>query len=951
MSEALLMKRIFIQLFIISLACLPLAALGQTSGMAQGQVLAANDRPIEGAGVVMTLRSDPTQKQGVFSDANGNFRLRGLSPGAYQLKVSAIGFDTLSQVVTIEAGFNRLGRFALSERTFTADVVEIEGQEAQAQQKGDTTQYNASAFKTNPDANAEDLIRKMPGITVDGGRVNAQGEQVRQVLVDGKPFFGNDPNAALKTLPADVIQKIEVFDEQSEQSKATGFDDGNTTKTINIVTKPETRNGQFGRAYAGAGYEDVYKAGLNWNSFQDARRISVVGQSNNINIQNFSEEDLLGVASAGQGRRRRPWEGGGAGADVNDFLISQRNGIATTHAGGINYSDEWGDKLEVNASYFTNYSDNQALTNLDRVYFVEGDSGLVYRELDTSRSVNLNHRFNLRMEYKPNKRSSILLRPSISFQQNSGTDSTFGRNLINGNLLSTTQNVFSSDLQGLKIDNLLFYRYRFEKRGRSFTLSARTGYDQQDGSSQLNSGLEFLTEPGASLDTLNQRSNLGSSGIDLDVEARYTEPLGKIGLLLVNYSYAPQWNESDRRTYSISPEGDSSLLTAQSSVFTNQYYAHRGGLGVILRKGRKVFFISRVNYQRATLAGEQSFPTVFDSTYQFNNIIPFALFRWRVNDQQNLRVIYRGNTDVPTVGQLQEVIDNSNPFQLTTGNPILSQAYSHRLTVRYGGTNTKTSNVFYFLLNSTFTSDFIGTSSLIARRDTVLPGGVLLQQGGQLSRPVNLDGYRQLNSFITYGFPAKFIKSNLNFNLSGSYTRRPGMINGALNFSDNYATGIGVTLSSNISKNVDFTLSSKSDYNWAFNELQPRLNTEYFSQVSEARINLIFGPGIVFRTSVLHQYIDGLSDGVDPNYILWNLSVAKKLFKNQRGEIELTAFDVLGQNTSVSRNVASTYVEDLQSQVLQQYFMLTFTYQLRQFEPSQEPQRPPYPGYGPPRRP
>ncbi|MEM9986192.1 MAG: outer membrane beta-barrel protein, partial [Bacteroidota bacterium] len=562
-----------------------------------------------------------------------------------------------------------------------------------------------------------------------------------------------------------------------------------------------------------------------------------------------------------------------------------------------------------------------------------------------------NHRFNLRMEYKPNDRSSILFRPSISFQQNSGTDSTFGRNLLDGNLLSTTQNVFSSDLQGLKIDNLLFYRYRFEKRGRSLTVSARTGYDQQDGNSQLNSGLVFLTEPGASLDTLNQRSNLGSNGINLDVEARYTEPLGKVGLLLINYSYAPQWNESDRRTYSISPEGDSTLLPAQSSVFTNQYYAHRGGLGLILRKGRELFFISRLNYQRATLAGTQSFPTVFDSTYQFNNLIPFAILRWRVSDQRNFRLIYRGNTDVPTVGQLQEVVDNSNPFQLTTGNPTLSQAYSHRVTVRYGGTNTETSNVFYFLLNSTFTNDFIGTSSLIARRDTVLPGGILLQRGGQLSRPVNLDGYRQISSFLTYGFPAKWIKSNLNFNLSGSYTRRPGMINEALNFSDNYAAGLGVTLSSNVSKNVDFTLSSKSNYNWAFNELQPNLNTEYFSQVSEARVNLIFGPGIVFRTSVLHQYIDGLSDGLDPNYILWNLGVAKKLFKNQRGEIELTAFDVLGQNTNVSRNVASTYVEDIQSQVLQQYFMLTFTYQLRQFEPTQETERPPYPGYGPPRRP
>ena len=258
----------------------------------------------------------------------------------------------------------------------------------------------------------------MLGITVENGRVNAQGEQVRQVLVDGKPFFGNDPNAALRNLPAEVVQKIEVFDQQSEQSQATGFDDGNTTKTINIVTRPETRNGTFGRMYGGGGYEDVYQGGVSLNFFNSDQRISLVGLSNNINQQNFSEEDLLGVASAGRGRRGRPWEGGGVGADPGDFLIDQQNGIATTHSGGINYSDELTDKLEMNASYFFNYTDNGAVTNLDRVYFVEGDFGLVYRELDSSRTTNINHRFNLRMEYKPNRRSSILWRPNVSFQQN-----------------------------------------------------------------------------------------------------------------------------------------------------------------------------------------------------------------------------------------------------------------------------------------------------------------------------------------------------------------------------------------------------------------------------------------------------------------------------------------------------------------------------------------------------
>ncbi len=931
--------------------------LAQSAALVQGQVLNTSDQPVAGAAVLLQHPTNPELQAGAYTDADGQFRLRGLEAGEYTMRIAAIGFDTLAQTVALSEGFNRLGQITLNERTFTADEVQIEGQVAQAQQKGDTTQYNAGAFQTNPDANAEDLIRKMPGITVDNGRVNAQGEQVRQVLVDGKPFFGSDPNAALKNLPAEVIEKIEVFDQQSEQSQATGFDDGNTTKTINIVTRPETRNGTFGRMYAGGGYEDVYKAGLSLNFFNDDQRISVVGLSNNINQQNFSQEDLLGVASAGRGRRGRPWEGGGVGADPGDFLIDQQNGVATTHSGGINYSDELTDKLEMNASYFFNYTDNNALTTLDRVYFVEGDSGLVYRELDSSRAVNINHRFNLRMEYKPNERNSILWRPSVSFQQSQGADSTFGRNLLNGASVNATENVYSTDFNALRVDNFLRFTHRFEKRGRSLTLSLRNGYNLQNGNSDLGSSLFYFTEPGASQDTLNQRSYLSSNGLTLNVDARYSEPLGKVGLLLVSYNYAPQWNQSDQNTWAITAEGDSTLLAPQSSVFENQYYAHRAGVGTLLRKGRELFFISRIDYQRASLAGQQTFPTVFDSTYSFNNLLPFAIFRWRISNQTNLRVIYRTSIDVPTVSQLQEVVDNSNPLQLSTGNPTLAQAYSHRLVLRYGGTDTETGRVLYFLLNGSLTNDYIGNSSLIARRDTTLPSGIVLQPGAQLSRPVNLDGFRSVNTLFTLGFPVKFIKSNFNINLSGNYTRRPGLINEELNFSDNYQAGAGVTLSSNISEKVDFTVSSRTNYNWAFNELRPNLNTEYLSQVSEARLNLIFGPGIVFRSSLLHQYTQGLSDGLDPNYLLWNVSVAKKLFENQRGEIELTAFDVLGQNTSVNRNVSSIFVEDVQTQVLQRYFMLTFTYNLRQFEAGSGGESPYGPGGyggrpdGPPRRP
>ncbi|RMG68351.1 MAG: TonB-dependent receptor, partial [Bacteroidetes bacterium] len=222
---------------------------------------------------------------GKITNERGLFRFDGLSAGDYGLEIRLAGFDTLRQAISLSRERTFLGVIALSPRSYALDQVRIEAERAAGQQKGDTTEFNASAFTTNPDATAEQLVQKLPGVMMQNGQVTAQGEQVQQVLVDGRPFFGNDPSAALRNLPAEVVDKIQVFDQQSEQAQATGFDDGNTTKTMNIITRPETRNGTFGRAYAGYGTDARYKLGTSLNFFQGDRRISIVGQTNNINQQ------------------------------------------------------------------------------------------------------------------------------------------------------------------------------------------------------------------------------------------------------------------------------------------------------------------------------------------------------------------------------------------------------------------------------------------------------------------------------------------------------------------------------------------------------------------------------------------------------------------------------------------------------------------------------------------
>ena len=284
------------------------------------------------------------------TDDKGKFIITNLKPGDYNLKISYLGFTDFQKLLQITRRGLDLGEIKLVESAYELGQVQVVGQAAQATSKDDTLQFNASSFKTNPDASAEDLTRKVPGIVMENGRIQAQGEDVKEILVDGKPFFGNDPAAALKNLPAEVIDKIQIFDKQSDQDAFSGFNSGQTSKAINIITRQDKRNGTFGRLFGGYGTDERYQAGGAVNKFKDDVRLTLLGQFNNINEQNFSSEDLSGVSQGGgRGSGGGSWGGGGGGwgGGNNDFVVDQKQGIAKTNAFGLNYSDTWGKKLKI----------------------------------------------------------------------------------------------------------------------------------------------------------------------------------------------------------------------------------------------------------------------------------------------------------------------------------------------------------------------------------------------------------------------------------------------------------------------------------------------------------------------------------------------------------------------------------------------------------------------------
>ena len=931
---------IFIILFFIPVFSL----FAQQSELIEGQfVNKKNKSPLIGVVVSLVHLNDSFSKKNSLTDSDGKFKMNGLKYGNYRLSATYIGFEKFTAIVKINASIENIGVFKMIENLNQLKDVNITESVIRSQQKNDTVEYNAKAFKTNPDANVQDLITKMPGITLDNGTVKAQGEAVQRVTVDGKEFFGDDVSLALKNLPAEVIDKIQVFDKQSDQSQFTGFNDGNTQKSINIVTKAGKANGKFGRIYAGAGTDERYTAGGNINLFRGKQRISVLGLSNNINQQNFGSQDLLGLqSSSSQGGRGGMGGrgfggggmpgGGGGGSASNNFIVGNQNGINKTNSAGINFSDVWAKKLTVTGSYFFNQSTNNTNNQLQRTSFLSGGVNQLYNQNSDSRSDNNNHRLNVRLEYNIDTNNTIILTPKLSFQNNSAVSTINGLSTFNNDSLNKANTINSSNNSGVSLNNNILYRHKFLKQGRTISFNVGTDINNKNGSNNLGSNNIFYF-PTDSVSKFEQRTTTNGNNYTLSAALFYTEQIGKNGMIMANYSPSFTQNYNDKLTNTKDTlNGEYNIINNNlSSNFENTLNTQRGGLNYRYKMGEKANMMIGANYQNVILEGVQKTPSVVNVKKTFENILPNAMFSYQFSKQKNIRIFYRTNTNAPSINQLQTVIDNSNPLSLSTGNSQLTQEYSNTLVTRYGLTNTDKGKTFNLFLNANNTQNYIGNSTFTVRDSVQVIDGITLNKGSQFSKPENFDGYWNINSFITFGFPVKKLKSNLNLNLGATYNKTPSKINNMVNYTNTYMLTSGFALASNISEKIDFTISYTAFYNIVENTLNAKLNNNYFNQISSAKLNLLPYKGLVLRSEIINTYYTGLGNSFDQNFLLWTGGIGYKFLKNNAAEIVFNTYDILNQNNNISRTISGNYIEDSKTQVLNRYYMLVFTYNIRSF--------------------
>lgn len=902
---------------------------GKIRGTVKGTIVdTAGKQSLEQATVSVTPESDSSAVQFVATNKQGSFLFRNLSPGSYRLLISFEGYQHISKTFTINAANKDIDFANLYMQRASDEMEAVVVQRPPVTMKKDTVEYNAGMFAVKPNAVAEDLLKKMPGIQVDkSGNITAQGEAVSRILVNGKRFFSDDPKLATRNLPPDIIDKIQVFDDLSDQSKFTGFDDGNRVKTINITTKKDKRMGYFGKAVAGVGSDGNYDESINLHRFDNDRQISVLGQVNDINKQNFSPQDILGNSG---GRR-----GGGGGGQSG-------SGITTVWAGGFNYREPWSPKTDAYGSYFFNsqHVSTQQQSHTQTIFPGHLDSA-TYTDQGSSNIQRIqNHRINFNLEQRFDSSNSLIFRPGVTIQSSSpNSSSNTVTTAKDGSPIYRSVGNSSSYNSGININNSnLQLRHKFKKSFRTISLDLNTTVNTNNGYGS-NYRVNNFYKPIRYVDTINQQYNDSLHSIVFSPTLSYTEPVGKNQVIELNYNYTYNRSNTINNTYDFNEASHG--FNKFDSLFSNSYKftsnSNRISLNYLVQNQK--FNLNAGSGVQFT--GFNSLNTTKNITVAHNyiNLTPTVNFRYSFSKTQHFRLNYSGRTGTPSASQLQPLTTTSDNVNFQVGNPGLKPQFTHNLRILYASFDPGTQRVIFATINaSTIVNDI--QSSVVTHANS-----------GRTTTFVNLNGTYSLSGYFNYGFALKKPKSNLNFITNVNYSQNQSLIGDDStvatktpfqhNYSRNTTLAETISWTTNIRKNFDMNFSSTSTYNIARYSLRPKQNLNYYTQVLSAEITAYTNNGWLIATTFDYTYSGNRAAGYNASVPLLNPSIAKQLFKKKNGELRLSVFDLLNQNTAVSRTVSSTgQTTDSRTNVLTRYAMLTFTYNLNNFAGQQQKRMP-----------
>ncbi|MCB0552771.1 MAG: TonB-dependent receptor family protein [Phaeodactylibacter sp.] len=904
----------------------PLYLLAQSATLT-GRLLDQEQQPLASATVMLLRAQDSVLQQFALTNPEGYFEIKKVSPESYLLQASFLGFNNLYQSVEVTQGQNEiaLGALPLTPRTELLEEVIVKEERIPIALRKDTIEFDANAYSTQPNAAVEDLLKKLPGVEVGrDGTVRAQGEEVKQVLVEGKEFFGRDPKMATKNLPADAVDKVQVFDKKSDMAEFSGIDDGQRDKTINLKLKEDKKKGYFGKLEAGYGPEPEmldghgrYRAKGNLNRFTPQQQLSFIGLANNVSEPGFSFEDYINFMGGIQGMMGG--RGGSLRIEINPeemglpLNLDGNSGIAGAAAGGINFNQDFSDKTDLSSSLLYNRFHNDLQRSLRRESFLEGNA-FTTEEDSRQNTLNNNQRANLRLDHEIDSTQSVRLRASGSYNTTELETTAQSRNFQDGLLASSSDRRYNAYGHMSNWDASALYRKRLGRPGRVFTSQASMGMRDSYQSGQLDAYNTYYPKDGnASADTLLQDQIRSDENRTYGLQLSYSEPLNKRNYLEWRYSFQRNQTDYSQEVYDKGdglPVFNENLSNAFNSAYT--YHQFHSGLRA---NGKKTGFNAGLALQRTQLDGELlNLDTTIAQT--FWNLLPAMRWEYEFNQSQRLTLNYRTSVREPSIRQLQPIVDNSDPFNIYIGNPALRPEYTHGLEFQY------------FNFNAALLSNFFNTLSLDYSTNAISQAFSVDEQLVRTTTPINTDRAWRLRNSLNYGTPIRPLKARINLQAEASLSQGLNRIDGLDNQTDQRYGAIDVSLENRFKEKFDLLGGARLSYTQTHYSIQEGLNQDILNQTYYGSLQLNLPAGLTFNTNLDFNIYSGRSAGYNQEVLLWNAYLSKTLLDN-RAELRFSAFDILNRNRGISRRTELNYVEDERVNNLARYFLLSFTYSLQ----------------------
>ncbi|MCB9035476.1 MAG: outer membrane beta-barrel protein [Lewinellaceae bacterium] len=891
---------------------LPVFSFSQES-IIVGKILDEEEKPLPNATIMLLRAQDSILQQFALADATGQFSIKNVKPGNYLLQATFLGYGNHSQPVEVPEGQPsiHLGAIRMQPRSELLDEVIVEEERIPMAIRKDTIEFDAESFKTQPNAVVEDLLKKLPGVEVGrDGNIRAMGEEVERVTVDGKEFFGKDPKLATQNLPADAVDKVQVFDKKSDRAEFSGIDDGQREKTINLSLKEDKKKGYFGRINAGYGDQGRYQGKGNLNRFTPEQQLSILGMANNVNEPGFSLDDYIDFMGGLQGMMRGSG-GGSVRIEINPgemglpLNIGGNSGIAGSQAGGVNFNKDLTDKTALSSSLLYNRFDNNLNRSLRRESFLEGGA-FITEEESRQRTLNHNERLNLRLDQDIDSTQALRFRASGAYNTTELESNSRTENFSNEQLSSSSDRFNRANGYQSNFDGSLLYRKRLGRPGRVFTADASFGMRDLRQARQINAVNWF----GSEVDTLLQDQTRDDESNTFGAQLSYSEPLGKRSYL--EWRYAFQRNRSDFRqeAYDMA-DGHPVFNPALSNAFGSDYTYHRLQSG-FRANGKKQSVWASVALQHAQLNGRLvSADTAIRQ--EFRNLMPGLRWEYEFNPSQRLEFDYSTFVREPSVQQLQPITDNSDPFNIYTGNPGLRPEYANELSLSY------------FNFNAALLSNFFNTLSFNYTGNPISQAFTIDDQLVRTTQPINAPYAWRLRNSANFSTPIRPLKSRINIEAALTYNRSFNEINGKENRTDQRMASMDLRLENRFKEKFDLAGGARLEYSQARYSIQEGLNQNVFNPTYYASLQLNLPMGFTLYNSLDYDVYRGRTAGFNQTIARWNAYLAKSLLEN-KAEVRFAAYDLLNQNQGISRRAELNYVEDERVNVLSRYFLVSFTY-------------------------